>query len=154
MALVLGLVHAQDVWTMHYETYSPKTKMRELQFREDLQFCKREYDNVKEYMRKYKSIYDSLSAMGAPMPEKEKNILFLKGLGQEYHTFVTTIRARPPLPSFREIIPLLISEENLIPNYSPTTRHHEVAFTSQGGGGQSRGRSYRGGHTSFGHGSF
>ncbi|KAK2981980.1 hypothetical protein RJ640_007572 [Escallonia rubra] len=66
--------------------------------------------SINEYIGKFKSICDNLTAIGKTVPDKNKVFWLLHGLGHGYENFVTTM-LKPPVPSYNDIVPLLQSHE-------------------------------------------
>ena len=63
---------------------------------------------MSEYIRVFRSYCDELATIGKSINDKNRVFGILKGLGRGYESFVTTM-FKPPMPSFREIVPLLQS---------------------------------------------
>ncbi|KAF8378388.1 hypothetical protein HHK36_029727 [Tetracentron sinense] len=152
MSMTMDRQNAFEVWTVLEESYAHKSNNRELQLREELQVLKRDSSSISDHVRKFRAICDQLSAIGSPVPDTDKVYWFLRGLGPEYHTFVTTTLSKPPIPSFQEVVPSLLSHELLLRSLSPVPTGHEYAFNVQRGGRHGRnnnrggGRNYKPNH--------
>ncbi|KAF8389144.1 hypothetical protein HHK36_025837 [Tetracentron sinense] len=152
MSMTMDRQNAFEVWTVLEESYAHKSKNREWQLREELQVLKRDSSSISDHVRKFRAICDQLSAIGSPVLDTDKVYWFLRGLGPEYHTFVTTTLSKPPIPSFQEVVPSLLSHELLLRSLSLVPTGHEYAFNVQRGGRHGRnnnrggGRNYKPNH--------
>ncbi|XP_031255302.1 uncharacterized protein LOC116113295 [Pistacia vera] len=64
------------------------------------------------YLIDAKSVFDSLSAVGFPIPESDFVEYIVDGLSPEYQGFITTLYLRPST-TFDELFDLLVQEERL-----------------------------------------
>lgn len=73
---------------------------RFLQLKAD--FCNTTKDNlsIDEYLKKLKTIYDSLYSIGHPITEKDLVLQILEGLPANYENDVINLSSQEPLPSF------------------------------------------------------
>ncbi|PIA57119.1 hypothetical protein AQUCO_00600091v1 [Aquilegia coerulea] len=147
MSEVLGLTCAADVWKTLEEVFSYKSKSREIQLKDELQLMKKGTQSVDEYSRKFKLVCDQLAAMGKPVDDTDKVHWFLRGLGSEFRSFSTSVLSRPPLPTFKEIVPTLQSNELFLKSLPATSASHDAAYIASRGGRSG----YRGGRN-FGRG--
>lgn len=137
MSRIIGAKSSHQVSTSFHNIYTSHSKARELQLRQELTNCSKCTSTIIEFLKKYKDICDALEAItiDQPVKEKEKVIYLFKGLGSEYKMFSTSIMARPPVPSFEDIVSLLFSQDMLF--YSFASSHHlvqNISFTIQHGG--------------------
>ncbi|KAF6142840.1 hypothetical protein GIB67_002704 [Kingdonia uniflora] len=63
---------SKEVWDMLLETNARPSKPRALQLRHELQTIQRGSDSIKDFLRKFKGILDSLVAMDQSPDEEEK----------------------------------------------------------------------------------
>ncbi|KAF8397887.1 hypothetical protein HHK36_016812 [Tetracentron sinense] len=57
------------------------------------------------------NLCDNLATIGHSESDEDKNFWVLNGLGSEYEAFVTSILAKPPIPSYDHLIPNVINQE-------------------------------------------
>ncbi|KAF5462652.1 hypothetical protein F2P56_018640 [Juglans regia] len=105
LSVVIGLTTSKDVWTALETAFSHKSKVRELQIKDELHLMKRGSRSVSKYSRVFKSHCDQLSAMGRPVEDTDKVHWYLHGLGHEFSTFSTTQLSLTPIPSFKDVVP-------------------------------------------------
>ncbi|KAG5241400.1 26S protease regulatory protein [Salix suchowensis] len=107
LGLVIGLDSSQSVWNALKEAYAQDSQEREFNLRQQLTFLKKEpSQSLAEHLKKFKSICDSLAAIGNPIPDKTKVYSLLANLGPKYESFTTTM-LKPPMPSYSETVSLL-----------------------------------------------
>jgi hypothetical protein len=58
---------------------------------------------MEEHIRTFKSLCDSLAAIGKPVSDNEKVFCLLTSLGPQYENFTTTM-LKPPRPSYSELV--------------------------------------------------
>uniref|UniRef100_A0A5K0V2P8 Uncharacterized protein n=1 Tax=Nymphaea colorata TaxID=210225 RepID=A0A5K0V2P8_9MAGN len=83
-----------------------------------------------DYIRIFKSTCDELQAIGKPMNDHTKVFLPLNGLGPEYESFITSM-LKPPIPSYKEVVPLLQSHETmkLVNEHEENVQHQSIFYT-------------------------
>lgn len=64
-----------------------------------------------QYLAQIKDIVDKFNAIGEPLSYRDHLGYILKGLGNEYYPFVTTIQNRTDRPSIADVCNLLIIYE-------------------------------------------
>ncbi|KAF6175675.1 hypothetical protein GIB67_022677 [Kingdonia uniflora] len=101
---VVGLEISREVWKALGSTLAQHSKARELQLKHALQECKRGNSTIDEYLRTFKNICDSLGAIGCSVPDEDKSYWLLQGLGPNYESFITTMLAKPLIPSYQEAV--------------------------------------------------
>lgn len=107
LGLVIGLDTSHSVWNALKEAYAQDSQEREFTLRQQLTYLKKEsHVSLAEHLRKFKSICDSLAAMGCLILDKTKAYSLLANLGQKYESFTTTM-LKPPIPSYSEVVSLL-----------------------------------------------
>nr|GMC90612.1 Retrovirus-related Pol polyprotein from transposon TNT 1-94 [Ipomoea batatas] len=107
LGLVIGLESSQSVWDALKEAYAQDSQEREFTLRQQLTYLRKEPNqSLAEYLRKFKSICDSLAAIGNPVPDKTKVYSLLANLRQKYESF-TTAMLKPPMPSYSKAVSLL-----------------------------------------------
>ncbi|XP_039069807.1 uncharacterized protein LOC120216453 [Hibiscus syriacus] len=100
MAEAVGLSISREVWTALENTFSHRSKARELRLKDDLQLMKRGTRFVTAYARAFKTLCDQLHAIGRPVDGTDKVHWFLRGLGPEFSSFFTAQMAQTPSPVF------------------------------------------------------
>ena len=107
LSLVIGLESSQLVWNSLKEAYAQDSQEREFTLRQQLTYLKKEPNqSLAEHLRKFKTICDSLAAIGNPVRDKAKAYSLLANLGPKYESFTTTM-LKPPMPSYSEVVSLL-----------------------------------------------
>lgn len=107
LSLVIGLDSSHSVWNALKEAYAQDSQEREFTLRQQLTYLKKEPNqSLAEHLRKFKTICDSLAAIGNPVPDKAKAYSLLANLGPKYESFTTTM-LKPPMPSYSEVVSLL-----------------------------------------------
>jgi len=105
LSITIGFTTSRDVWNSLETTFSQKSKVRELQIKDELHLMKRGSRSIFEYSRIFKAHCDQLSAMGRPVEDTDKVHWYLRGLGHEFSTFSITQLSLTPIPSFKDIVP-------------------------------------------------
>jgi hypothetical protein len=72
MAEVVGLTTSREVWIALENTFSHRSKAREIRLKDDLQLMKRGTRSVSEYARAFKTICDQLHAIGQAVDGTDK----------------------------------------------------------------------------------
>ena len=89
MAEVIGLSTSREVWLALENTFSHRSKAREIRLKDDLQLMRRGTRSVTEYARAFKVLCDELHAIGRPVDNTNKVHWFLYGLGSDFTSFST-----------------------------------------------------------------
>ncbi|KAJ0043957.1 hypothetical protein Pint_18656 [Pistacia integerrima] len=105
LSVVIGLTTSREVWNALEAAFSHKSKVRELQIKDELHLMKRGSRSVSEYSRVFKAHCDQLPAMGRPVDDTNKVHWYLRGLGHEFSSFSTSQLSLTPIPSFKDIVP-------------------------------------------------
>ena len=91
------------------KAYVEDSQEREFTLRKQVTYLRKEDDKtIREHIRTFKSLCDSLAAIGKPVPDKEKVLCLLTSLGPQYETFTTTM-IKPPRPSYSKLVSQLQS---------------------------------------------
>ena len=144
MVEAINLSTSREVWTALENTFSHRSKAREMCLKDDLQLMKRGTRPVTTYTRAFKASCDQLHAIGCPVDGTDKVHWFLCGLGPDFSSFSTVQMAQTHLPCFPDLMSKAESFKLFQKSLeSPTPS--AVAFTashgsSQHGGGSSRSR--------------
>jgi hypothetical protein len=72
MAKVMGLTTSCEVWIALENTFSHRSKAREIRLKDDLQLMKRGTRTISEYARAFKTICDQLHAIGRAVDGTDK----------------------------------------------------------------------------------
>ncbi|XP_075666058.1 uncharacterized protein LOC142635884 [Castanea sativa] len=138
MAEAVGLSTSREVWTALENTFSHRSKAREIRLKDDLQLMKRGTRSVTAYARAFKALCDQLHAIGRPVDGTDKVHWFLRGLGPDFSSFSTAQMAQTPLPCFSDLVSKAESFELFQKSLEPPA-HSAAAFTA------ARTSSHRGG---------
>jgi len=104
ISIIISFTTSRDVWNSLETTFSQKSKIRELQIKDELHLMKRGSRSIFKYSRIFKAYCDQLSAMGLPVEDTDKVHWYLRGLGHEFSTFSITQLSLTPIPSFKDIV--------------------------------------------------
>ncbi|WRX22866.1 hypothetical protein QQP08_015353 [Theobroma cacao] len=94
------------MWNALGDAFGQESQEREFYLLQTLQTNRKDNLSIPNYIRKFKAIFDDLAVIRKPIMIKPK------GLGHRYDSFVTTMM-KTPIPSFREIVPLLQGHETM-----------------------------------------
>jgi hypothetical protein len=103
MCEVLGSTSSRDAWLALEESFSNKSKTRELQLKDDLQMIRKGSWTIGEYAREFKNLCDQLNAMSCPI-EDDKVLWFLHGVGASFYSFSMTMLSQTPIPTFKDVV--------------------------------------------------
>nr|CAN60808.1 hypothetical protein VITISV_044450 [Vitis vinifera] len=126
------------------ETYAPRIIEAYIAWRKTVRllrgqqvtYLRKEDDKtIGEHIRTFKSLCNSLAAIGKPVPNKEKVFYLLTSLGPQYETFTTTM-LKPPRPSYSKLVSQLQSldqRRNWFSNHANATHAltPQMAFYGQ-----------------------
>ena len=87
------------------------TKARKLQLKNELNKGKKENLSINDYTLKIKGICESLASIGVTVEDDDKVEVCLRGLTPAYKQFKTSIQTRENIPSFADLIPMLVVKE-------------------------------------------
>ncbi|XP_068642130.1 uncharacterized protein [Aristolochia californica] len=104
MAEVVGLTTSREVWIALENTFSHRSKAREIRLKDDLQLMKRDTRPVSAYALSFKALCDQLHAIGCIVDGTDKVHWFLRGLGPDFSSFSTAQMAQTPLPYFSDLV--------------------------------------------------
>jgi len=72
MSEVLGLRHSHEAWKTLEDSFSYKSKTRELHLKDELQLMQRGSQSIAEFSRVFKGLYDQLAAISRPIDDTYK----------------------------------------------------------------------------------
>lgn len=139
LAQVIDITSAKLLWSTLNESYAQQSEVRLLHLRTELQNTKRDGKPIDDYLNRMKRIFDQLAIIQHPVEDSEKVRYILGGLGEEYKMLVIALLAKPPLPAYSTLRPLLLQHELMIQkeneNVVAATQTqnagvHNVLFTS------------------------
>ncbi|KAK2986127.1 hypothetical protein RJ640_024676 [Escallonia rubra] len=147
LGLVVGLETSAEVWNTLIDSYAYNSKEREFSLCQRLYHNKKNGKTMTEYLRIFKEICDDFAAIGKPVDDRQKVFQLLKGLGNEYEAFVTSM-FKPPVTSYKEVISLLQSHETMrtlhdSETFGETNQH--MAFMGQSSHWQNGGSNWKNG---------
>ena len=145
----------KEAWDLLATKFSASTQARKFDLRQDLYGLVKGKFSISEFTSQISSLSDQLALIGVKVPEDYLIMIMMKGLGPEYKPFKTSISVRGTIPSYSELVPLLITEEKSLLSLNETStsaQEGQALYTSHGRGkGKSSSRG-RGGRHSFGRG--
>ncbi|GKV50857.1 hypothetical protein SLEP1_g57540 [Rubroshorea leprosula] len=128
LGIAVGLETASEVWKALEDHFVQSSQEREFHLMQEISSIQKGDDTLSEYIRKFKALCDELSTHGKTIPDKNKVFWFLQGLGPSYENFVTTM-LKPPVPSYKELIPLVKSHDSRNRHHNPLPL--QMAFLTQ-----------------------
>lgn len=134
LGMVVGLDTATEVWKTLEDSFARDSQERKFYLSQKLHMNRNKgTSSINDYICSFKEICDELAAIGKPVNDRNKVFAFLNGLAPGYESFVTTMM-KPPILSYKEIVPLLQSHDT-IKNLHSTEGYgipsHNVAFVGQ-----------------------
>uniref|UniRef100_A0A251SD45 Putative GAG-pre-integrase domain-containing protein n=1 Tax=Helianthus annuus TaxID=4232 RepID=A0A251SD45_HELAN len=152
VSVTVGLTTARAIWQALTNEYCNASVERVHNIRDKLRSLVKGSDSVAEFGRKFKGLCDQLSAIGHAVSDSDKLHWFTAGLGVDYISFTSIVRASRPSPSFQDLVAQAESHEVLVRELQ-SYNSSSMAFVAQssrpprrGGRGDNRGyRNYRGG---------
>lgn len=145
---VLGSVHtlptSREVWLSLAESFNKSSLSREFSLRRRLQLLTKKEKTLSVYCREFKTVCDSLSAIGKPIDESMKIFGFLNGLSREYDPITTVIQSslsKFPAPTFTDVVSEVKGFDAKLQSYEqdPPANPH-LAYNTQK---DAQGESYR-----------
>ncbi|KAL0874896.1 hypothetical protein Bca101_024601 [Brassica carinata] len=142
---VLGSVHtlqtSRDVWLSLAENFNKSSLSREFSLRRSLQLLSKKDKTLAEYYREFKTLCDSLSAIGKPVEETMKIFGFLNGLSRDYDPIATVIQSslsKYPFPTFTDVVSEVQGFDAKLKSYeeTPASNPHMAYNTQTQAGGQ------------------
>ena len=127
-----------------------KYKGKENTTENELHTVEKKNMSVNDYALKIKSICESLASINVTVDDDDKVEVCLRGLGPQYKAFRTSIQTRENIPTFADLVSMLIIEEkNLGEDTSSQSKgnsEQQVFYSNTGRGrGRGRGRGGQGG---------
>ena len=135
------------------QMFATNTRARKIQLKNELNTVERKNMSVNNYTLKIKSICESLASINVTVDDDDKIEVCLRGLGSKYKSFATSIQTRKNMPSFADLVSMLIIEEKSLEHVSLQSKgnlEQQLFYsnTSRGHGGQGHGcGGYGGGQT-------
>ena len=128
---------ASAVWEALKNAYAKDSQEREFTLRQQVTYF-RKHDNqsMKDHIRTFKKLCDSLAAIGKPVSDSENVFCLLTSLGPQYENFTTTM-LKPPRPSYSELVSQLQNfdqRRNWFSSYTDMTNSQssqQLAFYGQ-----------------------
>lgn len=110
---MIGCKHSYQLWERLHSDFFTRTEAKSRQLRTELRNLKLGSKTISEYLQKVKSITDSFTAIGDPVPYKEQVDVLLDGLPSEYESLVNLISMNTKFQSLtiQEIGALLQAQE-------------------------------------------
>ena len=105
-----GLI-PKEAWDNLVKLFEVNTKARKLQLKTELNILEKGKMSVNEYALKIKSICESLASINVKVEDDDKVEICLRGLGPQYKSFKTSILTRDSIPSFPDLVSMLVVEE-------------------------------------------
>ena len=123
---VQDAVSPKEAWDNLMRFFASNTRARKIQLKTDLNTVEQKNQSINEYTLKIKNICENLASINAPVDDDDKIEVCLRGLGPRYKPFATSIRTRENLPSFSDLVSMLIMEEKSMgESSSQSTRNFE-----------------------------
>ncbi|KAI9185666.1 hypothetical protein LWI28_009391 [Acer negundo] len=131
---LVGCSTASEVWSTVERIFSSHSGANLMQLKLQLQTLKKGGMTMTEYLTKKKSIFDTLAHIGYLIPEEDRIMYVLSGLGSEYDPFVIPITLMKSCYSMPEITALLLTHEVRIDqNMQVESLNVNMAVNKRGG---------------------
>ncbi|MCO5602458.1 hypothetical protein L7F22_056590 [Adiantum nelumboides] len=101
----------KDAWENLIAINTTNTRARKIQLKNELNKIKKGDLSVNDYTLKIKALCESLSSIGVTMDDDDKVEACLRGLGNAYKQFKTSICTQENIPHFLELSSLLVVEK-------------------------------------------
>ncbi|MCO5549486.1 hypothetical protein L7F22_002957 [Adiantum nelumboides] len=101
----------KDTWGNVIAFNATNTRARKIQLKNELNTIKKGDLSMNEYTLKIKALCESLFSIGVAVNDDDKVEACLRGLGNAYKQFKTSIRTQENIPHFLELSSLLVIEE-------------------------------------------
>ena len=111
MTQIVGYNSAQEIWIALAQIFAVASMAPLLELRTQIQSFKKESMSGIDYIQKLKGLCNNLAAIREPVSRNDHLIYMFNGLDYEYNPFVTSINARPNMPSIEEVHSLFLSYE-------------------------------------------
>ncbi|PNX91563.1 retrovirus-related Pol polyprotein from transposon TNT 1-94, partial [Trifolium pratense] len=108
---VLSCRHAHEVWDKILKYFNSVLKSRACRLQSELKNTKKLSRSMNEYLLHFKSIVNSLVAVGDIVTEQEQVDLILEGLPKEFNSFFMMIYSRFDTPKVEDVEVLLLLQE-------------------------------------------
>ena len=112
---MLGHIHdamlPKEAWDSLVKLFAVNTKDRKLQLKIELNTLEKGKISVNEYALKIMSICESHASINVKVEDDDKVEIFLRGLGPKYKSFKTSILTRDNIPTFADLVSMLVVEE-------------------------------------------
>ncbi|MCO5606371.1 hypothetical protein L7F22_060559 [Adiantum nelumboides] len=109
--IVQGCKSPKDAWDNLIAFDATNTRARKIQLKNELNTIKKGDLSANDYTLKIKALCESLSSIGVAVDDDDKVEECLRGLGNAYKQFKTSIPTRENIPHFLELSSLLVVEE-------------------------------------------
>ena len=103
----------KEAWDNLVKLFVINTKERKIQLKTKLNTLEKGKILVNEYALKIKSICESLASINVKVEDDDKMEICLRGLGPQYKSFKTSILTRDSIPSFPDLVSMLVVEERI-----------------------------------------
>ena len=100
---IFGLETAYEVWILLEQQLLPMTIEKEGHLKNMLMTIKKGSRSLEDYLKDFKSIYDTLVTIKQPVPDLDKVFQFARGLGPNYESFKNAMLIKLPYPSFTHL---------------------------------------------------
>ncbi|KAL3676442.1 hypothetical protein R1sor_026390 [Riccia sorocarpa] len=155
IALTVGasyIGHIQDcdspkkAWDALSNLFQSGTKARKLQLLQQFNSVKNGAMCINNFVNQIKSLADQLASVKAAVDPTVLIRTTLQGLPNETKQFVTSIATREPLPTFEQLVSMMLGEEVRMRAASSNQQSEKIYYAGYGGSrGRGRGRGYQGG---------
>ncbi|KAL2631711.1 hypothetical protein R1flu_016397 [Riccia fluitans] len=131
IALIVGgscIEHIQDcdspkkAWDALANLFQSGTEARKLQLLQQFNSMKKGSICINNFVNQFKSMADQLAFVKIVMDPTVLIGTTLQGLPNEYKQFVTSIATREPLPTFDQLVPMMLGEEERLQRASSSSQ--------------------------------
>lgn len=125
---------AYKVWKSIEEQVLSHNIEKEMMLDNILMTLKKGSSSLDEYLKKFKSVCDSLAAIKKPVNETKKVFQLARGLGPRYQDFRTAMLTKPPYVTYHQFVLSLQDYEQILNNNNKEKEsmlRHDQAFISK-----------------------
>ena len=101
----------KEAWDTLVKMFATNTKARKIQLKNELHTVEKKSMSISDYALKIKGICESLASINVVVDDDDKVEVCLRGLTPQYKSFKTSIQTRENIPTFAELVSMLIIEE-------------------------------------------
>lgn len=127
----VGALSALEIWTRLEQSFAAGNAAQVRHLKHAIHHLERNTDSIEIYMQRAKNLSNQLLALNSPISNDDLVGAILDGLGPDYRPFVRSIEAKLQMPSYDELLGLLLTEELQQKKYENTGSPMTALFTTR-----------------------